>query len=90
MTVYVDPVQSYPGKGQWCHMASDSDDLAELHGMASRIGLQRSWFQNKPTHPHYDLRPSKRLLAVRAGAVEVTAVELVKKCSLLFRGATTP
>lgn len=51
-----------------CHMYADT--LAELHAMADRIGLRRSWFQNHRSLQHYDLVPSKRVLAVRYGAVE--------------------
>lgn len=79
MTIYVDPIRQHPS-GPWCHMATD-DDLDELHEVAAQIGLKRSWFQDHPDHPHYDLRPSKRVLAVQAGAVEVNQYELVILCS---------
>lgn len=86
MPVYVDPLFNYPGKkGQWCHMATDGD-LSELHALADRIGLKRAWFQDHPLHPHYDLSPNKRTLAVQAGAVEVSAKELVLRTSKLFQG----
>lgn len=75
MSVYVDPVFTWPGKGDWCHMTADTPE--ELHHMADRIGLKRAWFQDRPTGPHYDLRPSKRILAVEAGAVEVSAAEFL-------------
>lgn len=78
MAVYVDPVFEWPGKGKWCHMMTDGD-LSELHAMADRIGLKRSYFQPKSS-PHYDLRPSKRLLAVQQGAIEVDGGELVRRC----------
>jgi len=62
MTVYVDELQSYTGKGrlsgQWCHMMSDCD-VSELHAIADQINMDRRWFQDHPSHPHYDLRPSK-------------------------------
>jgi hypothetical protein len=64
--VYVDELRSYPN-GQWCHMWAES--LEELHSMADRIGLQRSWFQNRERFPHYDLRPNVREAALRHGAV---------------------
>ena len=48
--------------GWWCHMVSDRS-VEELHAFASEIGLRRKWFQDGP-RPHYDLRPSKRRLAV--------------------------
>lgn len=61
-----------------CHMVADT--LEELHAMADRIGLWRSWFQPFPKHscPHYDLVPSKRAAAVAAGAIELDAVEFVE------------
>ena len=40
--------------------------------MANQIGLKRSWFQDKKCFPHYDLRSSKRGLAIAFGAREVT------------------
>ena len=80
--ILVDPIRDWPS-GQWCHMGTDDltpAGLEELHAMAAHIGMQRRWFQGKdPRHPHYDLRPSKRALAVRAGAVEVGATEFVKR-----------
>lgn len=86
--VYVDDLQIYTGKGrlngQWCHMMTDSD-IEELHAMAARIGMHRSWFQDHPSHPHYDLRPTKRVAAIAAGAVAISPTEMVDKCSLLLR-----
>lgn len=55
----------------WCHMTADT--LEELHAMARRIGHKRSWFQDG-RWPHYDLVESKRRLAVRYGAVEVSGL----------------
>lgn len=78
MTIYVDEINTYPS-GQWCHMMSDSG-VDELHTMAAKLGLRRAWFQNKPRFPHYDLRPSKRLLAIKLGAVAVESDELVTRC----------
>lgn len=69
MTVYID--QFPEGWGRWTgggHMLAS--DLDELHAMAKRIGLRRSWFQDK-TFAHYDCTASKRRLAVAAGAVEI-------------------
>jgi hypothetical protein len=68
--VFVDE-PAWPYRGQmYCHMFTDQFDLTELHQMAQRIGLKRSWFQNpRPgDHPHYDLAPSKRALALANGA----------------------
>lgn len=86
MTVYVDDLQTYPVRGAaarfgncWCHMGCDGD-VAELHTLAERIGLKRIWFQDKPHYPHYDLLPSKRAAAVRAGAVCVSSRKWIEKC----------
>jgi hypothetical protein len=52
------------------------DDLAELHDLAARIGMRRSWFQDKPwPRAHYDVTESKRAQAIAAGAVPVSALE---------------
>lgn len=78
MAVYVDRIKKYKS-GYWCHMIST--DISELHKMAQIIGLQRVWFQEGST-PHYDLRPSKRRLAIARGAIEMLDnefVEVIKK-----------
>jgi hypothetical protein len=74
--ILVDEVRRHPS-GLWCHMVSDRS-LEELHTFASEIGLRRRWFQDGP-RPHYDLRPSKRRLAVARGAEEVNARALVRR-----------
>jgi hypothetical protein len=85
-SVYVDALADYPGKGQWCHMAVAPDtDPEVLHQFAERIGLKREWFQEHSLHGHYDLRPSKRALAVKYGAVELSGREFVERCSKYFR-----
>ena len=82
--VYVDEIHEYetnlPYK-KWCHMATDGP-LEELHAMAAKLGLRREWFQDKPHAPHYDLVPSKRILALKfTGEVQaVTAMELIEHC----------
>jgi hypothetical protein len=58
-------------------MVSDRS-VEELHAFASEIGLKRRWFQDGP-RPHYDLRPSKRRLAVTKGAKEVNTRVLVRR-----------
>jgi hypothetical protein len=59
-----------------CHMYADN--AKELHEMAESIGLKRHWYQDHERLKHYDLVPSKRVLAVRAGAVEHTVKEMVE------------
>jgi hypothetical protein len=78
--VYVDAIREYPeiaikeparrfGR-RWSHMTSDTPE--ELHAMADKLGLKRSWFQphRRPGFQHYDLTPSKRARALALGAVE--------------------
>lgn len=81
--LYVDGIRDYPDCGLsstlWCHLATDSD-VAELHQMAARLGLRRSWFRTKYL-PHYALTPTKRALAVALGAREVQMRELVRLCT---------
>ncbi len=79
MSVYVDQMFSWPGhKTQWCHMWADS--LQELHLMASLIGLHREWFQctGRRKFEHYDLKLSKRKLALHCGAKEMCLKEYIK------------
>lgn len=93
MTIYVDAIVDHAGGRikeaarphgtRWCHMFSDEEDpaLPELHAFARRIGLQRGWFQDQPRRAlcHYDLVPSKRALAVRAGAREIATREWARR-----------
>lgn len=73
---YVDEVRTHPTDGmsaqtkrngsEWSHLTADT--LTELHSMARVIGLQRRWFQDHGLHPHYDITPGKRQLALSRGA----------------------
>lgn len=60
----------------WSHLAAT--DLDELHDFAQRLGLWRSWFQNKPNRPHYDVREEHYHHAVLLGAKPVKRRELVE------------
>lgn len=53
------------------HMMADT--LEELHSMADQIGVARRWFQGG----HYDVTQTKKLEALRRGAVECTTREMV-------------
>lgn len=87
MAVYVDEIQEYPDfmiapaaktyGNRWCHMMADT--LEELHAAARRVGLSMRAFQNHPAHPHYDLVPTKRGLAVKHGAIELSAQEFAMR-----------
>lgn len=73
MTVYVGPVIVCQQTRRWrwnqvAHLYADSD--AELLDFAIGIGLKVGWFQPGAKRPHFDLTPSMRTKAVRAGAVE--------------------
>ena len=72
MTVYVDNYRAKYGRMVMCHMAADT--LEELHEMAERIGMKRSWFQGD----HYDVSLTRIKLAIEYGAKEVTSRELVR------------
>jgi hypothetical protein len=56
-----------------------------LHDFAQVLGLERRWFQNKPSGQHYDLSKNKRDQAIQLGALPVTAKEMLLKCSLRLR-----
>jgi hypothetical protein len=68
VSVYVDQERNNFGRMVMCHMFADS--LAELHSMATAIGMDRDWFQPL-SFPHYDVSLSRRARALSLGAVEV-------------------
>lgn len=75
MSIYVDNMRAQFGRMKMCHMLADS--TAELLAMADRIGVDRKWLQKAGTaHEHFDIALSKRALAVEAGAIEVSMMEL--------------
>lgn len=76
MTVYVDKAIWSLGRMKMCHMISDSED--ELHSMADKIGVARKHYQVNSRYRHYDVCKSKRELAVKFGAKEISSKELVK------------
>lgn len=80
MAVYVDEIRDWTRLAKmrglrhthWCHLTADNEP--ELHEFAAKLGLRRSWFQKKSETDyrwHYDIVPTKRVQAVRLGAVEV-------------------
>jgi len=83
MAVYVDELRDYYAlrgsglPGLWCHLVTDGT-IEELHEFAMRLGRSPRRFQDHPRHPHYDLMPSSRALAVVLGAVEVTSSQIVR------------
>ena len=60
------------------HLIADKN-INELHEFATKIGLKRSWFQNKGDLSHYDLTtPNARRRAAAVGAIKVSSRELVR------------
>lgn len=66
MTVYVDDMEAKFGRMIMCHMVADTD--AELRAMADKIGVAQKWHQGD----HFDIALSKRALAIKEGAVQIT------------------
>lgn len=62
-------------------MTADTDE--ELHHMADRINLSRRYAQhmNDPRQAfhHYDITPSKRLIAIKNGAIPVEECPVMRK-----------
>lgn len=83
MTVYIDELRTYERRGalsgEWCHMVADSTN--ELMRFADKVGIPRAWAQLPDKHRHYahfDLRRSYRIMARRAGALEVSTLQLAR------------
>ncbi|API58294.1 hypothetical protein BSL82_02380 [Tardibacter chloracetimidivorans] len=68
MSVYVDSERNRFGRMVMCHMFADTAD--ELHAMAARIGMRRSWYQPF-SFPHYDVCLTRRGKAIEHGALVV-------------------
>lgn len=81
VSVYVDDMHTSPigqfGRMKMSHMIADTTE--ELLDMADRIGVARKWIQKAGTrHEHFDIALSKRRLAVKEGAIELTMRELAE------------
>ena len=75
MSVYVDGMKAGFGRMIMCHMLADSTE--ELLAMAVAIGVQTKWIQKRGTElEHFDICQSKRRLAVKQGAIEITRNQL--------------
>lgn len=87
MAVYVDDMAAphrpkhAPGrKYVLCHLIADTEE--ELHQMANLIGVARQWFQGD----HYDIALTKKKLAIKNGAREITRRELGAMAMLMRCG----
>lgn len=79
--MYVDDMRAEFGEMTMCHMIADSG--TELLAMVQRIGVHGRWIQNVGTYrEHFDICLAKRKLAVKAGAIELTQKELVRRMVL--------
>lgn len=80
MAVYVDNYYDtgvrYKGM-RMCHMVADT--TMELRKMVNIIGVNLKWMQHPNTpNEHFDICFSKRILAVKAGAIEIHFKEYAK------------
>lgn len=81
--ILIDGISTHEAPGlrykNWSHMVSTRGE-DELHEFAARLGLRRDWAQLRPkaSAAHYDIVPTKRAMALKLGAVEVTGRDLVR------------
>ena len=74
--VYVDDFNAPFGRMLMCHLVADT--TGELLAMVDKIGVNRKWIQYPGTDKeHFDICLSKKKLAIKHGAKQVTARELV-------------
>lgn len=73
--VYIDSMNAGFGNMVMCHMVADTSD--ELKEMAKKIGVNIKWLQYAGTYrEHFDICLSKKKLALKAGAREISRREL--------------
>lgn len=100
MTVYVDDMRmeatvmnkGRPVKGTWSHLFADT--IAELEEFARTLGMRPEWQQisHNPKRGglvHYDLVESRRRMAVRLGAKEVSYRDLPDYLNKIERAPIT-
>lgn len=74
--VYVDNYNAKYRNMIMCHMIADTQE--ELLEMARKIDVQEKWIQHKDTYrEHFDICLSKKALAIKNGAKEISPRELV-------------
>lgn len=76
--IYVDePIHKF-GRMIMCHMIADTTE--ELLDMCNKIGVDSKWIQYPNTYrEHFDICKTKRLQAIKNGAVRITSKELIIK-----------
>ena len=78
MAVYVDNFEIPYRRMLMSHMIADS--TSELLAMAKTIGVNTKWLQDAGTaREHLEICKSKKRLAVKAGAIEISFRELAKR-----------
>jgi len=70
--VFIDNFNVEYRRMKMSHMIADTDE--ELYKMIDKIGVQKKWKHND----HYDICLSKKKLAIKNGAIEITAFEMGK------------
>lgn len=75
MSVYVDDAAIMWRSKPRFHLVADS--VAELHAFCAAIGIKRCWFHNVRGKPHYDITGPQRAAAIAAGAIAVSAQQMV-------------
>jgi hypothetical protein len=77
VSIYVDDMKAEYGRMIMCHMIADTRE--ELERMAVTIGVRIKWLQKAGTsEEHYDICLSKKKIAIKNGAKELTSREFVK------------
>jgi len=84
MAVYVDRAENSFGRMKMCHMIADTPD--ELHAMAERIGMRRTWYQTRASFPHYDVAKGRREATIEAGAIDCDKYTFVRHMKRIKRG----
>ncbi len=75
MAIYVDSPIYRLGRMHMCHMLADTTE--ELLAMAAAIGVAHKHLQYPGAYnEHFDICKSKRVKAVKLGAIEVTGQQL--------------
>jgi len=88
--MYIDTLATFApvhGHTAWAHMGTDDHSppgLDALHAFARRLGLKRTWFQDKILHPHFDITLRKQADSLQLGAVQVDRKAYVKRFAPVF------
>lgn len=72
--IFIDNCNIKFGRMIMCHMIADTKK--ELFEMVDKIGVNRKWCHNGT---HFDICLSKKKLAIKNGAIEISVIELAKK-----------